>query len=51
MSVPPHDDNEERVSKRVVYEHTTATGNSAGVIIAIVIVAVVIIAFIFMHMR
>jgi hypothetical protein len=51
MSVPPQDDNEERVSKRVVYEHTTATGNSTGVIIAIVVVAVIIIAYIVMHMH
>jgi hypothetical protein len=52
MSVPPqHDDNEERVSKRVVYEHTTASGNSTGVIIAIVVIAIVIVAWIFMHMR
>ena len=51
MTVPPHDEDEERVSKRVVYEHTTASGSSTGVIIAIVIVAIAIIAFIFMHMR
>jgi hypothetical protein len=51
MSVPPHDENEERVSKRVVYEHTTATGNATGVIIAIVIVAILIVAYIFMHMK
>jgi uncharacterized membrane protein len=51
MTVPPHDDNEERVSKRVVYEHTTATGNSTGVIIAIVVIAVIIVVYIVMHMR
>lgn len=51
MTVPPHDENEERVSKRVVYEHTTASGNAAGVIIAIVVVAVIIIAYIFLHMK
>jgi hypothetical protein len=51
MNVPPHDENEERVSKRVVYEHTTASGNAGPVIIAIVIVAIIIIAYIVMHMR
>lgn len=49
---PLNDD--ERVSKRVVYEHTSSGGTSrqsAITIAVIVVVAIIIIAFIFMRMH
>lgn len=44
-------DDEERVSKRVVYEHTTSARQNTGAIIAIIIIAVALIVFIVMHMN
>ena len=49
---PLNDD--ERVSKRVVYEHTSSGGTSrqtAITIAVIAVIAVVIVAYIFMHLR
>jgi hypothetical protein len=45
---------DERVSKRVVYEHVSSSGSSrqSGVIIAVLVVlAIILIAFIFMKMK
>lgn len=49
---PLNDD--ERVSKKVVYEHVSSSGSSrqSGIVIAVLVVlAIIIIAFIFMRMR
>jgi len=46
--IPPDD---ERVSKKVVYEHTTSARQNVGVIIAIVVLAIALVVFIFMQMR
>ena len=49
---PLNDD--ERVSKRVVYEHVSSSGSSrqSGIVIAvIVVIALVIIGFIYMQMK
>ncbi len=45
---------DERVSKKVVYEHVTSSGSSRQsgvVIILLVVIAIALIAFIFMRMR
>jgi hypothetical protein len=45
---------DERVSKRVVYEHVSSSGSSkqSGIVIAVlVVIALVIIGFIFMQMK
>ena len=49
MSVPPEDD--ERVSKRVVYEHSTSARQNTGAIIAITLIAIAVVVFIFMQIR
>ncbi len=46
---PPEDD--ERVSRQVVYEHTTSTRQNIGAIIAIIVVALLLIAFILVQLR
>ncbi|HKO58558.1 MAG TPA: hypothetical protein VJ276_22015 [Thermoanaerobaculia bacterium] len=46
--IPPDD---ERVSKKVVYEHTTSARQNIGVIIAIVVLAIALVVFIVMQMR
>jgi hypothetical protein len=69
MSLPPTDDerlrdretvsinegdDDERVSRKVVYEHTASSGSSASAGITIVIIsilALVLIGYILMHMR
>ena len=50
-AVPPPDEDEERVSKRVVYEHSTSSSQNLGAIIAIVVIAVALVVFIFMKMH
>jgi hypothetical protein len=50
-AVPPPEDDEERISKRVVYEHSTSSGQNIGAIIVIVVIAIAIVVFIFMKMR
>jgi hypothetical protein len=45
---------DERVSKRVVYEHVSSSGTSkqTGIVIAVLVVlALIIVGYIFMHMR
>ena len=45
---------DERVSKKVVYEHVSSSGSSRQVgtiIIVLVVIALAIVAFIFMRMR
>jgi hypothetical protein len=57
LSMPDPNDplnDDERVSKRVVYEHVSSSGSSrqsGTVIIVLAVIAIVIIAFIFMKMR
>jgi len=66
MSLPPTDDervrdttitnadDDERVSRKVVYEHTASSGSShsAGItIIVIVVLALVLIGYILMHVH
>ena len=56
MANDPNDplNSDERVSKRVVYEHVSSSGTSrqsAAVIIILVVIAIVLIGFIFMRMR
>jgi hypothetical protein len=46
---PPED--EERISKRVVYEHQTSSRQNLGAIIAISLIAIATLVFIFMHMH
>jgi hypothetical protein len=51
-TLPPDDD--ERVSRKVVYEHTESSGSShsaAITIIVIVVLALVLIGYILMHMH
>ena len=50
MTTPPPED-EERISKRVVYEHQTSARQNRGAIIAIVFLALATLVFIFMHMH
>ena len=47
----PPDEDEERVSKRVVYEHSTSSSQNLGAIIAIVVIAIALVVFIFMKMH
>jgi hypothetical protein len=57
MSEPPIPDDDERVSRKVIYEHTASSGNSrySGVTIAVIaviaVLAVILIAYILMHMH
>lgn len=46
--IPPDD---EHVSKKVVYEHTTSSRGNIGAIIAIVVIAIALVVFIFMQMK
>ena len=46
--VPPDD---ERVSKKVVYEHSTSARGNVGMIIAIVVIAIALVVFIVMQMK
>lgn len=46
--VPPDD---ERVSKKVVYEHSTSARGNVGMIIAIVVIAIALVVFIMMQMK
>jgi hypothetical protein len=46
--VPPDD---ERVSKKVVYEHSTSARGNMGAIIAIVVIAIALLVFILTHMK
>jgi hypothetical protein len=53
MSQPPIDD-DERVSRKVVYEHTETSGSSRSVsitMIVIVVLAIAIVGYILMHMH
>ncbi len=45
----PEDD--ERVSRQVVYEHTTSTRQNTAAIIAIIVVALLLIAFVILQVR
>jgi uncharacterized membrane protein len=49
----PEQDNEERISKRVVVEHSASTGGGSNgpVIIAIVVVVLILLVVIFMYMN
>ncbi len=49
MTVPPEDD--ERVSRQVVYTHTTSSRQNTAVIIAILVLALALVAFIVMQVR
>lgn len=45
---------DERVSKKVVYEHVSSSGSSrqsGTIIIVLVVIAIILVAFIFMRMR
>ena len=45
---------DERVSKRVVYEHVSSSGSSkqSGIVIAVIfVIALIIVGFIFMQMK
>ncbi len=44
-------DDDERVSRQVVYEHTTSTRQNTAAIIAIIVVALLLIAFVLMQIR
>jgi hypothetical protein len=44
-------DEEEHVSRQVVYEATTSSSKNIGAIIAIIVVALALIAFIFVQLR
>ncbi|MEA2240231.1 MAG: hypothetical protein QOC81_4955 [Thermoanaerobaculia bacterium] len=51
-TLPPEDD--ERVSRKVVYEHSATSGSShsaAITIVVIVVLAVILVGYIFMHMH
>jgi small neutral amino acid transporter SnatA (MarC family) len=50
LSMPLNDD-EEQISKKVVYEHQTSSGQNLGAIIAIVVIALALVVFIFLKMR
>jgi len=45
----PEDD--ERISKKVVYEHSTSSRMNPGIIIAIVVIALALVVFIMMHVH
>jgi len=47
--VSPDDD--EHISKKVVYEHTTSARQNLGAIIAIIVIAVALLVFILTHMK
>jgi hypothetical protein len=47
----PESEDEERVSKRVVYEHSTSSGNNAPAIIIAAIIALALVVYIVMHLR
>jgi hypothetical protein len=44
-------DDDERVSKRVVYEHSTSAKSNTGAIIAIVVIALALVIFIVMNLH
>jgi hypothetical protein len=44
-------EDDEHISKKVVYEHSTSAGPNFGAIIFIVVVALAILAFIIVQMR
>lgn len=44
-------EDDEHISKKVVYEHSTSAGPNYGAIIFIVVVALAILAFIVMQMK
>jgi hypothetical protein len=44
-------DDEERVSKKVIVEHSTSAGTNTGAIIAIIVIALIIIGFIVMQLN
>lgn len=50
MTVQPPED-EERISKRVVYEHQTSARQNRGAMIAITLIAIATIVFIFMQLH
>lgn len=53
MSLPPTDD-DERVSRKVVYEQTESSGSSRSMVITILVIAVIAIAligYILMHVH
>ena len=48
------DENEERIEKRVTYEHVSSSGTTRqnGIVIAVLVVlAIALVIYIFMHMR
>lgn len=47
----PEPEEEERVTKRVIVEHTTSSRQNVGVFIAIAVLAIALIAFIVTQMR
>ena len=49
MTVPPNDD--DHVSRQVVYTATTSSRQNVGVIIAIVVLALILVGFIVMQVR
>ncbi len=49
MAVEPEED--EHISRQVVYEHTTSSRQNIGVIIAIVVLALALVVFIVMQVR
>jgi hypothetical protein len=53
MSLLPTDD-DERISRKVVYEHTESSGSSRSMVVTILVIAVIAIAligYILMHMH
>jgi hypothetical protein len=44
-------DDDEHISKKVVYEHTTSARQNMGAIIAIVVIAIALLVFIIMHLK
>jgi hypothetical protein len=47
----PEPEDDERISKKVVYEHSTSSRMNPGIIIAIVVIAVALVVFILTHMH
>jgi hypothetical protein len=53
MSTPPTDD-DERISRKVVYEQTETSGSSRSMVVTILVIAVIAIAligYILLHMH
>jgi hypothetical protein len=44
-------EDEERVSKKVVYEHTTSSGKNGPMLIVIAVIVIAIVVFIFMNIH